>query len=126
MPHDLFHFVAESTLGMRAGLYGHVAWGCELGFGDERNPSRVVIEHGKVELAQSESLVECLQAEVWGGTVPFEQWMDILAVTCRTRNVEPPVLTEGEVDRLRKAVGQMCQRWDALPVGGFVDLVFEA
>jgi hypothetical protein len=123
MPHDLFHFVVESTLEMRAGLYGHIARGCELRFDDDLNPSRIDA-YGKVELAQSESLVECLQAESWGGTVPFEQFIDVLTVTCSTRDVQPPVLTSEKINCLRHAVASMSQRWEVLPVGASLELEF--
>jgi hypothetical protein len=123
MPHDLFHFVVESTLAMPLGLYGHVALGYELRFDSELNPSRID-GYKSVELAQSESLVECLQAERWGGTVPDIHWMEILVLTCSTRGVIPPVLTREQLANLRNAIEEMSQKWEVLPVGGSIEIGF--
>src|SRR4051812_50069139 len=67
LPHDAFHFVVESTLGWRDALFGQVARGAALEHVAVKLHG-VRIEGAKLTQGlQAESLIECLQAEQWGG-----------------------------------------------------------
>ena len=104
LPHDAFHFVVETTLGWRDAFFGQVTHGSSL----ERVVTRL---HGEKidgsknsQALHSESLVECLQAEQWGGAADPARFTEILATTCRRRGVLPPVLSDVDLARIRAAL----------------------
>lgn len=118
LPHDLVHYVVESTLELRRGFYGIIAAG--VGFPKSAPPwdaDEFAIDD-LTEALQAESLVECFQAEMWNGFQPSENFLEILAVTCQQRHV--PGLTQatvGNLDRVRSQLQHVTQTWEALPIG---------
>ncbi|PSN11772.1 hypothetical protein C7293_22990 [filamentous cyanobacterium CCT1] len=118
LPHDLVHYVVESTLALRHGFYRLIAAG--VGFPTSAPPwdaDQFQIED-LTEALQAESLVECFQAEMWNGFQPSENFLEILEVTCQQRQVASPAqVTEENVQRVRSQLQHFTQTWDALSVG---------
>ena len=114
LPHDAFHFVVETTLGWRNAFFGQIAAGASLDHltanlhGPKNDWSK------NTEALQAESLVECLQAEVWGGAADPETFLATLATTCGQRRVAPPVLTAGQLTRVRQALRTFGAAWRPL------------
>ena len=124
LPHDAFHFVVETTLGWRDAFFGQVAAGASL--------DQIVTKlHGeKVEWSknpralQSESLVECLQAEQWGGAADPATFAETLAITCQRRGVPPPEITAEELDLVRVALREFGALWRPLAPGQSLERTF--
>jgi hypothetical protein len=118
LPHDLVHYVVESTLELRRGFYGLIAAG--VGFPKSAPPwdaDQFEIDD-LTEALQAESLVECFQAEMWNGFQPSENFLNILEVTCQQRHVARPAQATAEnLDRVRSQLQHFTQIWNALPVG---------
>jgi hypothetical protein len=114
LPHDAFHFVVESTLGWREAFFGQVARGVALDQIAAKKAGRKTDWAPLTQALQSESLVECLQAEQWGGAAAPGLFFETLAVTCRRRGVAPPVLSEGELTNIRTALRDFGAAWRPL------------
>src|SRR3954465_7022268 len=67
LPHDAFHFVVETTLGWRDAFFGQIAGGASLDHVVAKLHGEKIDWSKNQRALQSESLVECLQAEQWGG-----------------------------------------------------------
>lgn len=117
LPHDAFHFVAESTLGWRDAFFGQIARGATL---DQLQAKRTGQRPDWTRLPQAlqaESLVECLQAEQWGGAADAATFRETLAVTCRRRGVAAPKLKDEELQRVRAALREFGAAWRPLMPG---------
>ena len=124
LPHDAVHFVVETTLGWRDAFFGEIARGATL----DKLATKL---HGpKIDWAknsrvpQSESLVECLQAEMWGGAADPAMFVETLAVTCRRRHVAPPKLPAAELAGVRLALREFGAAWRPLAPGESLEREF--
>lgn len=124
LPHDAIHYVVESTLGWRDAFFGRVARGLALEPAARNAPGAPVDWATAPEALQSESLVECLQAEQWGGAADPETFLATLAVTCSRRGVAPPALTSDDLRRVRQALREFGAAWRPLPAGGTLERTF--
>lgn len=124
LPHDAIHFVVESTLGWRDAFFGHVARGAELNAFErklvDKNPDWASLP----QALQAESLVECLQAEQWGGPADPQTFQQTLAVGCRQRGVSPPVVSADDLRRVHTALRDFGAAWRPLPPGGSLERTF--
>lgn len=114
LPHDAFHFVVETTLGWRDAFFGQIAAGASLDHLAVKLQGPKIDWSKNVQALQSESLVECLQAEAWGGAADVETFSATLATTCRQRRVPPPVLNAAELTRVRQALREFGAAWRPL------------
>ena len=64
LPHDLIHYVVESTLGWRHAFYGMVAAGIDIGpaMAQSHDPADRRLAD---QAAHAEAVVESLQAQLW-------------------------------------------------------------
>lgn len=124
LPHDAFHFVVETTLGWPDAFFGVIAGGAEL--------DRLTAElHGAdarrtcpVRVRQSEALVECLQANQWGGATAATQFKKILGEACRRRGVEAPAIDATTLTKLREAIRAFGAAWRPLNPGQSLERTF--
>jgi hypothetical protein len=124
LPHDAFHFVVETTLGWREAFFGQVAAGVSLDHITSKLHG-IKVDWSKNEQAlQSESLVECLQAEQWGGVADAETFRETLAVTCARRHVPTLGLTPADLARVRTALRTFDAEWRALNPGQSLEKCF--
>lgn len=124
LPHDAFHFVVETTLGWRDAFFGQVSGGLSLDHVANKLHG-VNIEWAKNKQAlQSESLVECLQAEQWGGAADPAMFAETLVVTCRRRSVPPPDIDAAELERVRTALREFGAAWRPLQPGQSLERTF--
>lgn len=126
LPHDLVHYVVESSLAWHHAFYGMVAGGADIGPAMEQNhdlANRALAD----QAVQAEAVVESLQAQLWnGGADPdaFDDAMFLEGVSgaCTARGRRVPVLPPGTGRRLFDAVLALDARWQALPWYGALEL----
>jgi hypothetical protein len=124
LPHEAFHFVIESTLGWRDALFGEIARGATV-----RQVTTVL--HGQqgewkknTQGRQAEAMVECLEAEQWGGASDPATFAEMLVLACRRRGVPPPDITPEEIDRSRVNLRDFGAAWRPLLAGEWIERTF--
>lgn len=119
IPHDAVHFFVEDGLGLKNGFWGLVAQG--------RHPedlAELAKAHGHpsasratrpdaaiVELLQAERLVECFEAELWGGEAEVETFVAIARTACEASHVELPALTGTNLMQVRETIALFGAQW---------------
>ena len=124
LPHDAFHFVVESALGWRDAFFGQIAQGAPLDHVAMKLHGQKIEWSKNIQALQSESLVECLQAEQWGGAADPVTFAETLVITCRRRGVPPPDITADELDALRVALREFGAAWRPLGEGQSLERTF--
>ena len=125
VPHDGVHVIVERALGFRRAFWGHVAEG--------RHPeeiARLAAEAGHpsakraglpdaaiVEMIQAERLVECFEAEIWGGAGDLEVLQSVADAAMGQSKVPPVALTPAAVARIREDLAAFAASWRALAAG---------
>lgn len=113
IPHDMVHYAVESTLA-HGGFLGMVAEGEAAGFATQGGDSEESVER----------LVECFQAEMWGGRVPADELLETYKIACQARgHAAMPVSGEG-VERVRASLAKLSERWAAVRINGSLVLEF--
>lgn len=124
LPHDLVHAVIESRLGFRNGFIGLVAKGAEIAFASKAFHEYIdPVRHA--EVAQAESVVESLQAQLWLGRFDRDAFDCGVQTACDMRGVAAPDFSgqDPEVE-LFDAVVAMATAWAAVPVHSEWTLTF--
>lgn len=117
--HDLAHFAVESVLGFKNSFFGLVSQGHDMEeLAETRDRSWIP---GEAQL--TEVIVMTLQHER-AGTVAPEDFVRMLAESCRGLNLSPPVLSEGVLEAMRREFGELVGRWNGLAPGETLELVF--
>jgi hypothetical protein len=115
LPHDLIHYVVETTLGYGYGFLGIVAKGADIGFAmqqthDLDNPQLAD------QATHAEAIVESLQAQLWSGGFDLES-------ACAMRARPAPDLGGIDVERrLYDGVIALAERWRQLPFHASIEL----
>jgi hypothetical protein len=117
LPHDAFHFVIESTLGWHDALFGELARGGTLEAVIARLHGRQIEWTKDVQGRQTEALVECLEAEQWGGASDPVTFVEKLVEACRRRGSPPPDVTPEEIDLVRVRLREFGAAWRPLGPG---------
>ena len=114
LPHDLIHFVVESTLGYRHGFLGEVANGADIAFAMQMSHD---LAHAapSPQLTHAEAIVESVQAQLWSGAFDQAMFDEGIAGACAVRDCAPPSLHEGAGQQLYDAVLALGKRWQAVP-----------
>lgn len=114
IPHDMIHYAVETVLDAR-GFIGRVAAGeaAALTMGAEPESDGV------------ERLVEAIQGDAWsGGVAPAGDVIDMYRVTCEARRCPMLPVDDGAIDAIRARIAELTAEWDAVPVGGVMELEF--
>ena len=125
VPHDAVHWFVERELGLAGAFWGMVAAGREpeqiaaiaKAAGHASASRAEVPEPQIVELLQAERLVECFEADLWGGGGAAADLIAVAATACDYSHVPLPELGEQDVERIRKQLGDFARAWIAAPVG---------
>jgi hypothetical protein len=135
LPHDLAHFAVEDALQSRHGFWGNVAAGAILqrmtlvdaGVGaDALERSRALARSSASAIADSEALVAALGDVIEDGL--DARWPNVkppcdrLAVRRGARSVP---LTKSDVARVASTWRVLKARWEALPIGGVLELAWQ-
>lgn len=124
LPHDAFHFVVETTLEWRDAFFGQIARGATLDHLAAKLHGPKIDWSKHTQALQSESLVECLQADQWGGASDPATFAEVLIVTCRRRGVPPPDIDAAELARVRTALREFGSLWRPLLTGHSIERTF--
>jgi hypothetical protein len=125
VPHDGVHFAVESGLNFDNAFFGLIAAG--------RHPDNIAglasaMGHSSaskaqapdpfiVELIQAERLVECFEAEIWGGPADLETLQSVADAAFSASLVPRVVLTPEGVAAVRAGLDQLKANWLPLKTG---------
>jgi hypothetical protein len=107
IPHDMVHFGVESTLARRG----------FLSLLQEADKPGYEVRGGDAEEA-IERLVECFQAEMWGGRVPAAELLETYALACEAKSHDAVGVTPEDVEAVRARLDDLTGRWAAVPLNG--------
>ena len=129
LPHDLVHYVVESTLGWRHAFYGMIAAGADIGPAMEQAHNMDGADNAALadQAIHAEAVVESLQAQLWAaGADPaaFDPAMfdEGVRSACAGRGRSEPALPPGTGRRLFEAVLALDERWRQVPWHGTLEL----
>lgn len=121
LPHEAIHFVVEGTLHWHDAFFGNVARGETI----EKVADRLHGRNGhwaKITQAhQTEALVECFEADQWGGASDPAAFAEKLVLACRRRGTTPPDVNIEELERVRLALREFGAAWRPLPPGASLE-----
>ena len=124
-PHDLTHYAVESTLGHRRGFYGLVAEGWEVGDFAVPWPRGPIPEEAReVELIVGFFDAERRSMDRWSAEAFNEHAVTYVAAGKYAGKIEPPVLTDADIARVREVRQELFDRWFALTPGDAMELEF--
>jgi hypothetical protein len=123
LPHEVVHFVVESVLGWHDALFGTVSAGATLTKAGQTSGGK---QAWKIDTQgrQAESLVECLEAEQWGGASDPATFAEMLVLACRRHAVPPPDITPEEIDLVRAKLREFGAAWRPLGPGAWIERTF--
>ena len=124
LPHLAFHFVVESTLGWHDALFGRVAAGHSLEPDAQHLHGADTLRTRNLQALQCEALIECLEADQWGGASDPAEFAQRLLRACRQRAVTPPDITAEELERVRTALRDFGAAWRPLAPGQSLERTF--
>lgn len=124
LPHEAFHFVIETTLGWHDALFGELARGASLAAATARTHSSQTEWTKNIQGRQAEALIECLEAEQWGGPNDPATFAEMLVLACRRHGVSPPDVLSEEIDRIRANLREFGAAWRPLGPGEWLERTF--
>jgi Stress-induced bacterial acidophilic repeat motif len=118
-PHDAVHYAVEKHLGLADGFWGFVASGRDpeevaaiAKQGGHASAKRAQVPHASIiELLQAERIVECFEADLWGGPASPEMLCETAKVACESSFVPALALTDDEIAAIRNELKQMQAQW---------------
>jgi hypothetical protein len=114
IPHDMVHYAVEHTLDVR-GFLARVREGEVADFQMQGEPLSDAVER----------LVEVVQGDGWsGGQSPAADLIEMYRVTCDARACPMLEIDEADIAAVRATIADLSARWEALPVGGRLELGF--
>jgi hypothetical protein len=128
LPHDVAHLVVEDELGLDRGLWGVIAAGGMFPqnavVSGRQKPhaaqrARSVVKAAQEDLNQAEIVVGAVCRIVHGGLEHDQRLIDRL-----TGRWRPGSLIPDAIPRISERLRDAAARWDAVPVGGSLELVW--
>ncbi|WP_341197408.1 hypothetical protein [Hyphomonas chukchiensis] len=125
VPHDAVHFFVERTFGFRRGFWGMVAGGVSpddvgaiASAAGHASASKAHVPGEEiVELLQAERLVECFEAEIWGGPAELGTLQGVADAGFAQSFVPSVSLDQARVDAVRSGLSDFSAAWKALETG---------
>lgn len=126
LPHDLVHYVVESTLPLKHGFLSQLARGADAQFvmetvHDRNNPDV------EAEAVQAEAIVEGLQAQLWSGAFDVDAFISGAELACTARGKQPFDFSKLGLDleaALYQRALELNRQWAAAPWHGTLSLEF--
>ena len=124
LPRLAFHFVVETTLGWHDAVFGRLAAGASFETLATALHTSRSDRRKNTQALQCLALIECLEAEQWGGACDPAEFAQRLLRACRRRAVPPPDITAEELERVRVALRNFGAAWRPLAAGGSLERTF--
>ena len=120
--HDLIHYAVESELGFTHAFYGLIASGWDIADTTGKG-HRGALPNEAIEV---EYIVGALGAERSGGVAATaEDFNQLAASFASTRGMSlPRQLADHDLAKVRARFEELAMRWQALPRGATLELVF--
>lgn len=125
VPHDGVHVIVEHGFGLGNAFWGLVAAGrhpeeiaklaAEAGHPSAKRAD--VPDASIIELVQAERLVECFEAEIWGGPSDLAVLQSVADAAMAQSKAPPVPLDEARVRRVREDLAAFSAEWRALSHG---------
>lgn len=124
VPHDLTHYAIETELGLRRAFYGLIAQGWSIEDTTGKGERGALPEEAMVV----EQLVGSFDAQRADGEAWTAAELNRQARLYAERaGIAPPrTLTEEELDRVRRRLEDLLDRWERLPPGESIELALPA
>lgn len=119
-PHDAVHFAVERQLAMGNAFWGKVAAGADpetiaaaaKAAGHPSAARAAAPDADIVQLVQAERIVECFEADHWGGGGGDPVWLaDMADLACKASLVPMPAMTAADIAMIRAAIADMAGQW---------------
>ncbi len=124
-PHDLTHFAVETELGYGGGFFGLVADGWELGdFAAPWPRGAIPRDARKVELIVGFFDSERRSMDRWSAEAFNEHAERFVAASKVAGKFDAPVLSDDQIDRVRRVRDGLLERWFAVMPGESLELEF--
>ena len=124
--HDLGHYAIETTLGLRSAFWGMLARGWDIDDFGSPWPRGPIPTDAMEDLALAEHAAGMLDAERYGVPIrsadEFNFWLEQALTQAGMTLVRR--LTEADLARLRACRADLAARWEALPPGETLELLF--
>ena len=125
-PHDAVHFVVEKVLRYETAFWGRVFAGADPAeiaavakAGGHASSTRACLPDERiVELIQAERIVECFEAEMWGGASESKTFQSVLEAACTHSKVPNPNISDVAIHAIRAELADLSADWRKLAVGG--------
>lgn len=126
VPHDAVHFFVERGLGFTNAFWGTVLRGIlpediaamAKAAGHVSTVRAAPPDPSIIELVQAERLVECFEADLWGGGGSDDDLLAMAAAGCATSHVPLPTIAPDVIPRVRDEIREFARRWRATAFGG--------
>jgi hypothetical protein len=105
IPHDMVHYAVEGVLSHR-GFLGLVADGEAAAYTTTGGDSEEAIER----------LVECFQAEMWGGRVSAEDLLATYEHACESRGHAAVPVSAEDITAIRGRLDELSEQWAEVEV----------
>lgn len=130
IPHDAVHYFVEQQLGLHNGFWGAIARGetaRDIGeraaAGGHASAKRASLpEVSIVELLQAERLVECFEADAWGGGSDDDAVLAMARSGWDQSLVPPLAMTPQEVSKIRQQIKEFSANWSQITQGDQIAL----
>jgi hypothetical protein len=118
-PHDVVHYAVEKHLGLASGFWGMVAAGhhpeelVEIAkmAGHASAKRAEVPQPHIVELLQAERIVECFEADMWGGGAEETMLLETIELACGYSHVPVPPMDGTSIAAIRDELAQLGNQW---------------
>lgn len=123
-PHDMIHYVVEKHFAIKGAFYGQLKAGADISFKLEHNEASKEIAN-KLEVWQTESMVEALQSLLWTGIEPdFASFLYMTEQACQSRAIAIPDLNQVQFETMKKTLVTLNQQWRQLTKGQQISVEF--
>ncbi|WP_226642425.1 hypothetical protein [Microbulbifer variabilis] len=122
-PHDMIHFVVEKTLNINGAFYGQLKAGANISFKLEHNESSKEVAD-KIEVWQTESMVESLQSLLWSHSLDHENFVYLVGEACTSRKITQPAVSEREFLEIKALLLDLNTQWSDLQCGQSIKVTF--
>lgn len=123
-PHDMIHYVVEKYFAIKGAFYGQLKAGANISFKLEHNEISKEIAN-KVDVWQTESMVESLQSLLWSGEKPdYASFQYMTEQACLSRNMPVPQIEFEKFEAMVNALICLNNKWKLLDKGQQISVEF--